>query len=332
MQNNVNSAIQQQEQIVFMEQHIKQLIDGFTEPTLLSDSSTHKIVTANKAAVKNLGYGLKTLKTVTFQELFEPYLHGESSSSILYIKGRSYRVIEDRITTDKHTYYRHILRPLKPIISPDLLLVAREMAKVLIHRVRSPLTGITGFFEMIDKEKAEEAGIDLDAIDLGFDEIRSILDKLENFTLSTDPNPVNIDLSGLIKDLVQALPRKHKKRIHVKTEDGIPNLQTDFVMLQSILSELLKNATEHTEGELDEIIIETYKEGRIRITNFGKPIPKSLTRRIFIPFITTKARHLGLGLPRALLIAERLDGKVYMTGNSAIDGIQFEVSLPVRTV
>lgn len=315
-----------------MEQHIKQLIDGFTEPTLLSDSSTLKIVTANKAAVKNLGYGINALQASTFRELFEPYLYGESSSSVLYIKGSSYKVLEDRITIDQHIYYRHILRPLQPVISPDLLLVAREMAKVLIHRVRSPLTGITGFMELADKEKAADAGIDLDSINLGFDEIRAILDKLENFTLSVEPNPVNIDLSKLLKDLIESLPRKHKNRIRLETGGGIPSLRTDFALLQSILSELLKNATEHSEGELDEIIVETYKDGRIRITNYGNPIPKSLTRRIFIPFITTKARHLGLGLPRAFLIAEKLDSKVYMTGNSAIDGIQFEVSLPVRTI
>ena len=315
-----------------MEKFLKQLIDGFSEPTLLSDSQTGKIVVANKAAVKNLGFSLQSLKGASFYELFEPYLHNESSATVLYIKGLNYKVAEDRISLEQQTYYRYILRPLKATVSPDLLLIAREMAKVMIHRVRSPLTGVSGFIEMIDAENAEKLGIDLELINQGFDEIRTILDKLESFTQTTDPNPVNIDLSGMLKDLINMQPRKNKNRIHLDTTEGIPSLRTDFAMLQSVLSELIQNATEHADTELDELIIKTYKDGRIRIINYGTPIPKSLTRRIFIPFITTKARHLGLGLPRAMLIAEKLEGKVYMLTNSAIDGIQFEVSLPVRTV
>ncbi len=314
-----------------MEHFLKQLIDGFSEPTLICDGQSGIIVVANNAAVKKLGYSQKSFKQSTFYGLFEPYLHGESSASVLYVKGQNYKISEDRLNFEDQTYYRYILRPLKATVSPELLLTAREMAKVLIHRVRSPLTGVSGFIEMIDAENAEKLGIDLEIIDQGFSEIRTILDKLESFTQSAEPSPVNIDLSGMLKDLIQTQPRKNKNRIRLDTSEGLPSLRTDFAMLQSILSELIQNATEHTDSELDELVIRTFKDGRIRIVNYGTPIPKSLSRRIFLPFITTKARHLGLGLPSAMLMAEKLEGKVYMASNSAIDGIQFEVSLPLRT-
>ncbi|WP_369407473.1 ATP-binding protein [Rhodothermus marinus] len=57
-------------------------------------------------------------------------------------------------------------------------------------------------------------------------------------------------------------------------------------------------------------------------------MPPEVAEQIFVPFFTTKAQNLGIGLPIARRIAEAHGGTVYLANNDPDAGICMALILP----
>jgi signal transduction histidine kinase len=70
---------------------------------------------------------------------------------------------------------------------------------------------------------------------------------------------------------------------------------------------------------------------QVKIKDSGSGIPESIKERIFQPFVTTKAKGLGLGLAIVHRVVEEHRGKIEVESTPDI-GTTFTVSLPIEVL
>ena len=102
--------------------------------------------------------------------------------------------------------------------------------------------------------------------------------------------------------------------------------------LPQVIHNLLRNAEDALEGLGDaRIQITTAPAGRfarLLISDNGPGFPVELLSRIFEPYVTTKARGTGLGLPIVKKIVEEHMGIIEI-GNAPEGGARIDIRLPL---
>jgi two-component system sensor kinase FixL len=79
-----------------------------------------------------------------------------------------------------------------------------------------------------------------------------------------------------------------------------------------------------------EVVVATKRSGdtiEVAVSDTGGGIAPMMASKLFTPFVTTKARGLGLGLAISRSIVENHGGRLWATANPA--GTTFRFSLPI---
>lgn len=114
--------------------------------------------------------------------------------------------------------------------------------------------------------------------------------------------------------------------------EELPPVLGDATQLRQVIHNLLRNAEDALEGLGDaRIQITTAPAGRfarLLISDNGPGFPVELLSRIFEPYVTTKARGTGLGLPIVKKIVEEHMGIIEI-GNAPEGGARIDIRLPL---
>ncbi len=108
------------------------------------------------------------------------------------------------------------------------------------------------------------------------------------------------------------------------------HLHVDEEALRGALINLPKNSAEAmTEGGRIMVNVETPEDGVVRFhVREGPGISPDLAEKIFEPFVTTKPRGNGFGLPLALRAAEANGGDLRLLQSSKGSGAHFVLEIP----
>ena len=142
---------------------------------------------------------------------------------------------------------------------------------------------------------------------------------------------LNLKESGV--DVVVGLYEGSTAKISLQLAASLPPVHGDATQLRQIIHNLLRNAEDALEGRSDgriEIFSETAGSrcARLRITDNGPGFPGELLPRIFEPYVTTKARGTGLGLPIVKKIIDEHQGSIEIS-NAANGGATVDIRLPL---
>ena len=119
---------------------------------------------------------------------------------------------------------------------------------------------------------------------------------------------------------------------------GIPDISGDPLELFKAFMHIIKNAVEATEEQgiiTISVAVESSRKIhpsaksllKIEVASQGDPIPDDVRDRMFLPFVTTKQNHLGLGLSKAFAVVREHGGDIeYMRVE---DKNVFSVYLPL---
>jgi two-component system sensor histidine kinase AtoS len=190
-----------------------------------------------------------------------------------------------------------------------------EMAAVVAHEVKNPLTGIRGAVQIIGS-RLPAGSRDVEVIKEIVARIDTLNDLMKDLLLfarppqprlaPTDPRPI----LETVVNLVRQDPGAREIAIQVKgTSDTIV---ADQELLKLVIQNFLLNAVHAINGP-GSIQIDVHTIGsmcRMTVTDSGPGIPPEVREKLFTPFFTTKARGTGLGLSTAKRFVEAQGGTI----------------------
>ncbi|HEC71986.1 MAG TPA: PAS domain S-box protein, partial [Thermoplasmatales archaeon] len=218
-----------------------------------------------------------------------------------------------------------------------------EFMNIAAHELKSPVTPIKGYLELIiaDKEATEKiknwAKISLRNSERLLRLVNDILDvsRLDTDTMRFEMvklNPVEI-LKEIVEDMRPAVEKKNLKFI-TKIPDDLPNIMGDRHRLSQVLKNLIGNALKFTDNGHISITAKKEKDHiLIAIEDTGIGISKDEIKKIFTKFYQAysgddrKNEGVGLGLFICREIIKKHNGEIWAESELG-KGSTFFIKLP----
>ena len=216
-----------------------------------------------------------------------------------------------------------------------------ESISNVLHELKTPLTTIKSFVDMMNKEKLGPlTKKQKKAITIIFHDVERMSKLINNILdatrLGKKPtiNPEELQLRDLIDDVVKnMLPLAEEKR--VKVNQDIPKLliKADKDMLRRVVVNLIDNAIKFNKTN-GEVTIEAEKRKNdvvVRVKDSGRGISKKEIDKIFTRFFQVEhsVHGVGLGLGISKAIVEAHNGKIWAESELG-KGSVFSFSLPIN--
>ncbi len=218
----------------------------------------------------------------------------------------------------------------------------RDVARVLAHEVRNPLTPIRLAIERLVEKHRNRAGDFPQVLEKSANIILSEITALErivrefsNFARLPAPVLKPVNINHLIEEVVTGYEGYDKRiRIYRDFDDSIGDLLLDGELFKQVISNLIKNSFDALKREDGEIRLKTLKSEdmvRLEFIDNGDGIQPDLIDKVFEPYFTTKARGTGLGLAVVKHIVNEHGGDVALESQVG-RGTRVIVNLPYKTL
>jgi two-component system nitrogen regulation sensor histidine kinase NtrY len=237
------------------------------------------------------------------------------------------------------------------LVSAQRMAAWGDVARRIAHEIKNPLTPIQLSAERIKRKFAsqvrdhEDLEQYTDVIVRQTNDLRRIVDEFSKFARMPEPDRRDCDLAELLKGAVLLQENGQPSVRFVSTIPSGPlPMELDATMIGQALTNLMKNAGEAIESrqergvppdfrpEIRVTLEATEAEVVIRIADNGTGLPPDRAR-LFEPYVTTREKGTGLGLPIVKKIIEEhggtlalLDAPVFQGNDHA--GALAEIRLP----
>jgi two-component system, NtrC family, nitrogen regulation sensor histidine kinase NtrY len=237
------------------------------------------------------------------------------------------------------------------LVSAQRMAAWGDVARRIAHEIKNPLTPIQLSAERIKRKFAsqvrdhEDLEQYTDVIVRQTNDLRRIVDEFSKFARMPEPDRRDCDLAALLKGAVLL---QENGQPGVRFLKDIPpgelHLELDATMIGQALTNLIKNAGEAIESyqekakptgfspEIRVSLSADDTEAVIRISDNGTGLPPDRAR-LFEPYVTTREKGTGLGLPIVKKIIEEHGGTLALFDAPVFDsndhpGATAEIRLP----
>lgn len=200
------------------------------------------------------------------------------------------------------------------VIRAGQLASTGQVAAMAAHEVNNPLSGITGYVEILVKrvEKGSREEDMLNRILKETERISKIVKGLLTVSYDSGNRMTYMHVTPVIVDTLQLLSAQIEKKgidLRFALEENLPQIYCNPQQIEQVLLNIVRNAFHALqEGVLagnekrfieirtDQIEPENQPLLRLSIVNNGPNIPHDILNRITKPFFTTKSVGVGTGL------------------------------------
>ena len=207
------------------------------------------------------------------------------------------------------------------------------------HELKTPLTNITLYAEMLKEMEQEEDSQNTHYLEVIISESRRLSRLIQNvltFTKSPKINLQPVDINQLLVQIHTIFtPVFEAKGIHLAlTVEGHLNTHSDIDRITQIISNLLSNAEKYA-AEGKKVQLSACQDDNniyIRVRDYGKGLSEKELKHIFQPFyrvkseITEGVTGTGIGLTIALQLAQSLSGT--LLAENCDNGLEFTLCIP----
>jgi len=203
-----------------------------------------------------------------------------------------------------------------------------ELAAVISHEIRNPLTSMKGHAQLLaehlepgsrDRDKAER--VVREAVRL-----EKLASDLLSLVRSERIERTDVDPARLLREAAESVD---PEGIELVLEGAPPLWSVDAEKMLQVLTNLLRNAVQASPEPARPVAEVRVDEGRLVFTvrDFGDGIPEGEEARIFEPFYTTRVQGTGLGLAVARRVVA-LHGGTITAANHPQGGAVLRVAIP----
>jgi nitrogen fixation/metabolism regulation signal transduction histidine kinase len=225
---------------------------------------------------------------------------------------------------------------ISDVISAQRSVAWGEVARRLAHEIKNPLTPIQLSAERLqmkleDKLEAADAALLARAtttIVNQVDAMKRMVDDFRDYARTPPAVLEPLDLNALIEEILTLyLAEDASDIIHASLAPNLPRVMGDPTQLRQVIHNLLQNAQDALSDRgpgvqppridvATEIIRYTGADGtageavRLAILDNGPGFAPKILARAFEPYVTSKARGTGLGLPMVKKIIDEHGGRI----------------------
>lgn len=223
----------------------------------------------------------------------------------------------------------------KKIIQAEKDAAWRDMARILAHEIKNPLTPMRLSLERLETKYAMRSK-DLDKV---FSNVTKVIheeiDNLQTFAAEFSkfaklPEAVmkHYNVNKQIAEI--CTPYQAELKIDLKLEEKLPLLFADKIQIKQVLENLIQNSINAAK---DDFIIKidtdyTYSQINISIQDNGHGIESKDISEIFNPYFTKSRGGTGLGLTIVKRIIESHGGSINVESQVGM-GTTFKLSFPI---
>ena len=220
------------------------------------------------------------------------------------------------------------------LLKTERLAAIGELAGMVGHDLRNPLTGITGATYYMKTKYASNIdckGRDmLEIIEKDIEHANKIINDLLEYSRELKLKLVETDPKSMLKEAIASMHVPESVRILDKTCTE-PKIRVDAERMRRVLMNIMKNAIDAMpKGGC--VSVKSEKTGEMMIMSFsdnGIGMPKDVLNKIWTPLFTTKAKGMGFGLPICKRIVECHGGKISVESKIR-KGTTFTIMVPIE--
>ncbi|HEX9653961.1 MAG TPA: ATP-binding protein [bacterium] len=237
--------------------------------------------------------------------------------------------------------FNHMIATLKEkqdqVIALEKMAVWREIARVLAHEIKNPLTPIQ---LTVQQMKDKYAGDDeayrkllAECSQIVNDEIESLRTLVREFSEFARMPKLNL-APGNLNELVEEVSKLYTDRkVQIAVDSSIPEFNFDYEKMRRVLINLIENGLDSMNEKAGGVLkVETKNESgfaALQVSDEGNGIPPELQSRIFEPYFSTKKTGMGLGLAIVKRIIDEHHGKISIESHIE-KGTTFKIDIPIQ--
>jgi PAS domain S-box-containing protein len=209
-----------------------------------------------------------------------------------------------------------------------------ELAAMVGHDLRNPLTGITGAVYYLRKKlgpkanKREQEMLQLIEQEIGHAD--KIISELLEYSREIRLELAQTDAKSIVGDALKSVKISSRIRVLNSAKRDL-RIELDASQIRRVLVNLIRNAVEAMPkgGTLRITSRESNDNLELNIADTGEGMTKETVENLWNPLYTTKSTGIGLGLPTAKRLVEAHGG--FMTVETKLGrGSTFTVTLPLH--
>ncbi len=212
------------------------------------------------------------------------------------------------------------------LVSAQRMAAWGDVARRIAHEIKNPLTPIQLSAERLKRKFSpmvgDEAGALAELTDVivrQTGDLRRIVDEFSKFARMPEPERRLVDFVSLVRDAV-VLQQAGQEDVTIAAQlpEGALMADLDSTLMGQALTNLIKNAGEAIESRMEKgdtdftpevrVQLEVTEDAlRLTIADNGIGLPEDVSS-LFEPYVTTRDKGTGLGLPIVRKIIEEHDG------------------------
>lgn len=192
----------------------------------------------------------------------------------------------------------------------------KEAITNISHDLRTPLTAINGYLDLLEREeKSETVQRYLSYIQNRTEVLKNLTEELFRYSVVTASQDLKSEPTDVVRVLEESLlsfygaMQKRGMKPQVELPEEPVWRQLDGSSVNRIFSNIISNALKYSDGDLS-VVMET--DGTITFSNPARNLDAVTIGRLFDRFYTVEASRnsTGLGLSIAKILTERLGGNI----------------------
>ncbi|MGZ5052385.1 MAG: two-component system sensor histidine kinase NtrB [Methylobacter sp.] len=221
-----------------------------------------------------------------------------------------------------------------------------EMASGIAHEVNQPLSAITSYTQvslnLIKTEAPDQIKLTETLQKTQQQALRAgrIIHRIREFLKSHSKQCSNADINVLIRNAVELYMAELKQndiRVIFDLENNLPQIAVDQIQIEQVILNLIRNGVDVLRNmpvsQKRHITIRSEltpnNEIQVTVKDNGPGLDEEQQKKVLMPFYTTKAEGMGMGLSISRSLIEAHEGSLYFNSKPR-KGSTFYFTLPIQ--